>query len=398
MTAAFATVGGFPASRVAVYVPHAGAWFAEVDFEGDPDVSGKVSIKLGALELVGTVDARHDGTHGLQRRARIVAGAGGWSSSLAPKAYHNDAGIKARLVAEDAAREAGETLGSFSPAVERVGVDYVRRAGLASAALEDAAGGALWWVDFEGKTHAGERSTSTPAEGSYELLEYAPDERVAVLAVDDLRAVGVGSVLSERLDAPQTIRDLEILVEADRVRVKAWCGGDATSRGRLAGALVSLIERATDGQLFGLWRYRVIGMDGDRVKLQAVSKRAGLPDILPIPMWPGAAGVHAELAPGAEVLVEFVEGRRSQPVISHFAGKAGPGWAPVRTTVAASTEVLLGDAAASDPVALKSDLQTLKSAINGAAVAAGDGGAAFKANLLAALAAWPASSTKVKAV
>lgn len=42
------------------------------------------------------------------------------------------------------------------------------------------------------------------------------------------------------------------------------------------------------------------------------------------------------------------------------------------------------------------DLTTLKSAIQGAAVVANDGGAAFKANLLAALASWPTGTTKLK--
>lgn len=44
-------------------------------------------------------------------------------------------------------------------------------------------------------------------------------------------------------------------------------------------------------------------------------------------------------------------------------------------------------------------LSTLKSAINGAAVASGDGGAAFKTAILAALAGWPGdvAATKIKA-
>ncbi len=59
--------------------------------------------------------------------------------------------------------------------------------------------------------------------------------------------------------------------------------------------------------------------------------------------------------------------------------------------------IKLGSVDADDPVALKSDLDELKSAISGAAVVANDGGAAFKANILAALASWPACSEKVTA-
>ena len=57
----------------------------------------------------------------------------------------------------------------------------------------------------------------------------------------------------------------------------------------------------------------------------------------------------------------------------------------------------LGSKDASDPVALKSDLDTLKDAISNATTTGGDGGAAFKAAILAALTSWPVSSTKVQA-
>ena len=46
-------------------------------------------------------------------------------------------------------------------------------------------------------------------------------------------------------------------------------------------------------------------------------------------MWPGIAGAHAELAPGTEVLVEFVEGSRTMPIVTHFAGRSGTGFVPV---------------------------------------------------------------------
>jgi hypothetical protein len=59
----------------------------------------------------------------------------------------------------------------------------------------------------------------------------------------------------------------------------------------------------------------------------------GLPDLLPLSVWPGIAGAHAELAPGAEVLVGFIEGDRTQPVVLAFAGREGPGFVPVRLTL-----------------------------------------------------------------
>lgn len=343
MTAPYATVDGYPLVSARVHVPSRGPWFADVEFESAPELSGRVTLRLGELELSGTIDPTHDGTHAEHRRSRIVAGGGGWGTLLAPKAYHNDAGIRARTVAQDAAREAGEELADDPLLEERIGVDYVRQTGPASRVLEDALRGAGWWVDYDGRTRVGSRET---AEASgYEVLEHVPDERVIVLAVDDLRTVGIGSVLTERLDAPQTVRELEVEVTADRARVKAWTGGTESARGRLEDALRSIVRHSTDDRLFGAWRYRVVRMRGDRVELQAVRRDAGLPDVLPVSMWPGLAGAHAELTGGAEVLVQFIEGDRTMPIVTHFAGKDGAGWAPANVTLDASTLIKLGQSA-----------------------------------------------------
>lgn len=65
--------------------------------------------------------------------------------------------------------------------------------------------------------------------------------------------------------------------------------------------------------------------------------------------------------------------------------------------VVEASEIRLGSDDASDPVALKSDLDALKNAISNAAVSPNDGGASFKSSILAALAEWPVSASKVTA-
>ena len=64
-----------------------------------------------------------------------------------------------------------------------------------------------------------------------------------------------------------------------------------------------------------------------------------------------------------------------------------------------SEDIRLGSPEAADRVALRSDLTILLSAITNAATAANDGGASFKAAILAALSAanWPTCSLVVKA-
>lgn len=393
MTDAVLALGGVAATRCLLTVPQVGPWYADVDLVDDTVVSGRVTLRVGGLTLSGTVDARHDGTQGVVRRTRVVAGSGSWGRTVAAKHYHNDAGVRALLVAQDAAREAGESLGTFS-VTGAVGVDYVRASGQASAALVDVIGETPWWVDFDGVTQVVARSSAAAAPSSYVLTDYDPRARVATLALDDLTAVSVGTVLSEGLDAPQTVRELEIEVTPEATRVRAWCGTD-TRYGRVAGLLRALVERVVAENREGPALYRVSRMNAERVELQLVNRRTGLPDLLPVSMWPGVAGVHATLTPGAEVLVEFIDGDRTRPIVTHFAGKDGVGWSPVELVLDGTT-VKVGAEAAS-PIALKSDLVALKSAISGAGVTAGDGGLAFKTALLSSLSTWPTCSAKGKA-
>lgn len=340
MTEAFASVNGQRLSSLRVVAGNVGPWFADLEFEEAPDLAGKVTITVGALQLVGTVVPQFDGTFGQQRKCRVVAGANGWGTMLGPKAYHNDASIKAQLIAADAARECGETLGGFVPAADRVGNDFVRRAALASNVLEEVIGSVAWWVDYAGVTQVGPRPASAIDSSTYEVLAHDPRTRIVTLAVDDPGAVTVGSILSERLDAPQTVRDLELHLDGGALRITAWCGGSEREPGRLPGLFREIARRATDAELWGKYRYRVVRMAVDgRVELQAVSKASGLPDVAPISMWPGVPGTHAVLTPGAEVLVEFVEGDRTMPIVTHFAGKGGAGFVPVTLTLGGDTGV-----------------------------------------------------------
>lgn len=78
-------------------------------------------------------------------------------------------------------------------------------------------------------------------------------------------------------------------------------------------------------------RFRVVQMHaGDnRVELQAVNPRLGFPDPLPVHVSPGMAGLRAKLVPGTVVVVQFVDGEPTQPVITHFAAAGEPGFTPV---------------------------------------------------------------------
>lgn len=103
----------------------------------------------------------------------------------------------------------------------------------------------------------------------------------------------------------------------------------------------------------------------------------------------GAVAVPLSVRPVGEKIVDahpsnMVAGH-DENVQTHWTGTE------IRLTGFTDTEFV----ARADRV--EAQLSALKAAISGAAVVAGDGGAAFKANILAALAAWPGSTAASKA-
>lgn len=271
MTDFLATIDGHRLTALRVHVPFSGVWYADADVAEDVSLAGKVEITLGKLTLKGTVLPSHSGSFGMASKVRVIAGSGGWQRAIPAKNYHSDAGIKAVTIIQDAARIAGESLGTVQPPKERIGIDYIRSAGPASRVLDQLVPN-LWHVDYQGVTHVGKRSTS-PASG-YELLEYDSRNKVATLAIEDASNVTIGSIIQgASLPEAQTVRELEIILDSDKLRVVAWCGGSASSQSRIADSLLAINRAANSKKLHGLWRYRVFGMNGDRVECQAAQSR-----------------------------------------------------------------------------------------------------------------------------
>jgi len=394
------TANGFSLVSVQLHVPHRGAWWARLEFVDAPELEDSVEIAIDDLRLTGTVVSAHGGTHGAHRKCLVFGGSAGWGTEVQPRHYRSDTGVRAILVAEDAARAAGETLGTFEPAVDRLGPHYVCQSGLARRVLEDAIGDVLWWVDYDGVTHvAAERPEVEATPDDYRVLDYDPLERIITLEIQTPGGVVVGSVLEEGLDEAQTVRELDLTASAQGLRMQVWTG--AGRYGRTDTQAYTVHRRYADGHLWGSWRYRVTTMNGQRVDASPVLSSHGLPDLVAVEFSPGVPGCDMNLSEGIELLVEFVEGNRALPRVVAFAGHDQDSWSPVRLQFDADL-IELGDGASvgvakSDLV--ESELTALKSAISSAGVTPTDGGAAFKAAILGALASWPGStaSSKVRA-
>ena len=325
-----------------LHVGRKGPWYVDLEFADDaPEAVGAATLQVGDTALSGTLIADRSGTFGLQRRTRLVAGGGAWGRVLSRRAYRNDAGVKASDVAQDAAKEAGEALTGVLP-IAKLGASYIRNVAPASRTLENAAGMLPWYVGFDGLTRIAARATADVAAGSVRVLQYDAKRRVATLDIDSLSAVGIGSRISEGLSVPIVVGSLVVDIKPSGMRAHAYVGDEDSSR--LADAMRAIIERASDTPLFGSYRYRVAGMNGERVDLQAVnSKISGLPDLIRADMWAGVAGAHASLTSGSECVVIFLDGDRGQPVISQFCGRAGPDPASLALCGSALQVARMGD-------------------------------------------------------
>lgn len=80
-------------------------------------------------------------------------------------------------------------------------------------------------------------------------------------------------------------------------------------------------------------RYRVVQKVADRYQVQAVRK-GKWPDLTYVDVMPGAAGYGASLALGSIVVVQFLEGDPTLPVVTHFAGPGQEGFIPISVALA----------------------------------------------------------------
>jgi len=216
---AFLSVAGKRATDATIRVPQVGAWIADVPLDGDDIVTGKVTLKVGAVAFVGTIDEKFSGAYDrpAKQRALRIVGAAGWSKVIGAQHWHNDAGVKLSQVLTSSAAAAGETIDVATDT--RLGADYVRRSGPASATLRDLA--PAWYVRRDGTTSTGPRLAPTP--GKFELLNFDPGQNVAEIGTLEVDAVDVGAVLRDsRFEKSLTVRQLEIRVHAGAIRLVVW--------------------------------------------------------------------------------------------------------------------------------------------------------------------------------
>lgn len=180
--------------------------------------------------------------------------------------------------------------------------------------------GLEWYVDAAGITFVGPR-VPLPAGPGVEVLNWDARERVAELTSTDL--VTPGTVLTDtRFGGIATVRDVDQTFAASGVIARASCVlGAPEEMGaagvKLARALTMMARHAVGAVYLAPHRYRVISQAADRVNLQRVSAKPDGPPMFlrSVPIWSGVAGTTMEFAPTAIVVVVFLDGDRTMPVV-----------------------------------------------------------------------------------
>lgn len=324
-----ATLNGLNVVSVRCVVPYRGAPFFDVDVDPAsvalvPKAGPAVLIVGSAPDVTtinGVVDPRETGSFVSTGRVRVVGGRGGWDKAVPAQHFHLEPALPRSTVLAATASEVLETVVELVP--QTLGTDFVRSAGPASRVFGDAG----WWVDpATGTTFLGPRAPAVPPL-SLELLEWDPKTKTAVVSCDTLIVPGTVLVDARIGESPVTVRDVDQTFDAQGSRAILWCADQAVSR--LSSALTNMVRELGGVAYLKTYRYRFVAGDAGHLALQAVERAvtglaAPMPDLIPLPEWSGLAGATAVLPPGLEVLVQFVNGDPSQPVVVGYATNEVP--------------------------------------------------------------------------
>lgn len=328
-----ATLNNLRCTSAYVSVPAWGVWWADVVLDAEATVTGAATLKIGGVTYVGTVAS--GGASAGRTRLRIVGGAGGWGRTISKKPYANDAGVKASTVLVDAASAVGETIDATTLPTTRLGPHWARLEAPAARLLELLAPSA-WYVGDDGVTRMGARAAAAYAgKAAREPVDHAAC--VVVLAPETLTGLSPGVIVDG-------VTAVDVLHELTKGKLRTTVFGRLGTTSRRLEALRRIFDQLDPARRYrGIYEYRVVTLEGDRLNLQPVRVSTGMPDLGRVPVSPGVAGASSTLVPGARVLVGFVDASPARPMVIGHEDAAGEGFLPVVAELDAATVVKLAD-------------------------------------------------------
>lgn len=346
------SLGGKLCGKLNLHVPLYGVATAEAELLEAATLSGRQTLIVGDLSLIGTIV--DGGVVAGQGRYHWRAGAGQWGKTVPGRGYGNSQGVQRSVVIRELGSAVGEMVSYALPEV-RLGLapeaSYVRLGGPAWLALKALA--VPWHVDGAGVTQIAERPSAPAPEDKAALVAWAREDgrRVYVPAAE-----GVAGWLPGNTIGNETIASLDVAADPEkplRLTVYTRAAGDISHDWRTQ--FDQIVEQDTaHHRFFGTYRYTVASRNGDLYGLTPIRTDLGLPVIggaaldnaVGVGEFPGAAGHSADLPNGMVVAIGFFDGDPGAPFIDRFArpvpGRNGT--LPINSRFNASARVDLGDA------------------------------------------------------
>jgi hypothetical protein len=210
-----------------IRIPAIGAWEADVvtdDAIALGELEAGCTLALDGLTLTGHIyrAIAWQGT----TRARIVGGAGGWSTELTARFYRMPAGIPRALLFSDAAAEVGERFDANGDAT-KVGTLYARLPGRASSLFYRFS--LDWHVRPDGVTTIAPWSTA-PITSQFDPMGYDAARGVVTVATETFADWTPGRTFSSTRLPPYTFTANSLVhhIGAGKVRTEVWVGSLAT--------------------------------------------------------------------------------------------------------------------------------------------------------------------------
>lgn len=307
-------------SRVSLHMPRYGVAVATLE-TADPTavtIDAPATLTLGDLVLAGTV-VEGGATGGGTYRYDWRAGAGLWHREIRERAYQSGLGVLLSTVLRDlpaAFTEAGY------PRAEQIAIGVPdRRLGPSVShwtRIRGAAWNTLgatevpWYVDPAGVTQIRERNGVEVTADDYTVTDNAVDDgRIRI----SLTGVRVSPWLPGGLVGGRPIRTLDVDArEAEPIRLTLNLGREEPR---------SLLDtwyeqRAAILAYHGTYEYIVRTRDGVLYGLAPVDQNLGLPELTGVELWTGIPASGADIKPGRSVLIGFIDGKPSRPVMRGF--------------------------------------------------------------------------------
>ncbi len=387
------TINDVPVLSGSIAMPLIGVWTADVVID-QPDGTGfdagtRVTISSAdGAELVGTVAAGRSGSFLDSVHVRVLGGAGGMSRTAQPRSYASPSAY-VRDVLNGLASDSGETLSADIPSsvsaapLNAWSVMAVPVSQALVTLINAVSEGSSWRLLPDGTLWIGTESWPT-ASPAVDILSQNPVDGTYDLGVNTVSVIpGV------TLENVGQVARVEHQILPEKIRSRVWTTM-ASERGLVAAIQAIVAQQVAALDYHALYLAQVKGQSSDltTVDIQPVTSRLGGLQRVPVRF---GAGVTQQVPINSTVLLGWDGGDPTQPYVL---GLLSSGMST--KTVIAATQVYLSAESGAENVVTQTDITNIFTAISGAPVTPMDGGASFKAGIIAS---WPVAvgSNAVKA-